>query len=166
MRRITGSIFALSLLTAATACNNGDDSSGSKGVVDSDTLTEDGVTVRLNGDIGTVDVPFIAPVPSKPDDETLSESLQDAATLTVRSDVTGTTANLMDGEWVEEPSGPGEYNWSLNDSRDILTFTFYNETTAGTTLKTDRTYTGTMQIATNPYVENVASTAVAVSVSN
>lgn len=164
MRRITGSIFALSLLAAA-ACSDDGDSSGAKGVVDEDALDADGVTVTLNGDIGTVDVPFIAPVPNKADMMELSDSLDDAASLTVRSDVTGTTANLSDGTWVEgDPSGPGEFNWELNDSRDMLTFTFYNETTAGTTLKTDRTYTGTMQIATNPYVENVASTAVAVEV--
>lgn len=164
MRRFTGSIFALSLVFAATACS--DDPAGeAKGVVDEDTLNSDGVTVRLNGNVGSVDVPFIAPVPSNPTDEALSAALQDAASLTVRSDETGTTANLSDGEWVEgDPSGPGEFNWSLNDDRDSLTFTFYNETTAGTTLKTDRTYTGTMQIASNDYVENVGSTAVAVEV--
>lgn len=164
MKRFTGSLFALSLL-AATACADDDDAGGAKGRVDEAALDADGVTVTLNGNTASVDVPFSEPVPSNPADEALNEALDTAASLSIRSDVTGTTANLADGEWVDgDPSGPGEFNWALNEDRDMLTFTFYNETTAGTTLKTDRTYTASVSISTNAYVENLASTAVAVTV--
>lgn len=132
-----------------------------KGEVDEASLDEDGVTVVLDGDMGTVAVPFLVPVPEVDTPARLSDALEDAVSLQVRSDVTGTTADLSSGRLIEgTPEAAGEFSWALNETRDELTLSFFNETTAGTTLKTDRSYTASLQVTSNEYVEDVPSLAI------
>lgn len=97
----------------------------------------------------------------------MAEELSTAVTFVIRSDVTDSTADIASGTLVTDaaPTAPGQWTFELNEARDAATITFVNEDTAGLTLKTDRTYTGTLAVVPNTYIESVASFTMSVSVS-
>lgn len=130
-----------------------------------DQLTTDGMAVSLSGNVGTATLPLDGSISSTPEDATIQLYVDSAVTITVTSVNTGTSANFTEGTYVEgTPANPGEYTWTLSANRDSVTCTFFNETVAGTTLKTDRTYTAELAVAENPYLETQPSVSVAVSV--
>ena len=120
--------------------------------------------VKIDGDTASVQVPFLEPVPEGADHlEDPELELENAISLTVKSDETGTTANITGGTPVAgDPNEPGEYAWELNEARDEATLTFFNETSAGLTLQTDRTYTAQLQVTENEFLGEVLSTKIRV----
>lgn len=151
--------------SSTDSAGTGGEVEGPKGEVDVVALGG-GLEVTLSGDVGTVVVPFAVAVPEGPSATQLSGALESAASLSLRSDATGVTANLADGELIDgAPSSPGEFSWTLDTERTALELRFFNETPAGTTLKVGNAYTANFSIAANDYVENVPSAAVAITVS-
>jgi hypothetical protein len=163
MKRIAILTLSSSLLVPGCTGDGGGGSSDAKAVVDADAL-QDGVTVLLSGDLGNVEVAFSTPVPEV-DDAQLQAELDGAVSLLVINDDSGVSADLVSGTPLGgEPAGPGEYTWTLSSMRDTAILTFYNETDSGSVLRVDGAYTGTMQIATNAYVESVTALAFPVDV--
>jgi hypothetical protein len=150
--------------TTLAAC--GDDGgvvSLRKGAVDEAEVST-GVTVTLSGRNGTVRVPFVEPVPNVADED-FEEELQGAVSLSVVSAASGSSADLTTGTLVSDsPSGPGEWSWTFNEDRDEATLTFFNESASGLTLKPQNSYSATLTIATNAYVERLPGFAFQVTV--
>jgi hypothetical protein len=144
-------------LVASIGCGDDDGTSTlQKGEVDESMLTS-GVVVSLASGQGSVVVPFSTPVPDVPDDD-FEDEMSGAVSLLVSSNASGASADLMAGTLVSgPPSGPGEYNWSLNGDRDRATMTFFNQTPAGLTLKPGNTYTAQLAVTTNDYVDRVSA---------
>lgn len=128
-----------------------------KGELDISALQDGEWPVRINGDLGVVELPFSTPLPSSIDDlEDPGEEIAEALTLLIESDETETTASLMDGTLVDgAPDEPGEYSCAVNEDRTEATIRFYNESEAGLTVKTDRTYTVMITIDGSDYVEDL-----------
>ena len=125
-----------------------------------------GVTVTLTNanQIGRVKVKFTVPVPNVAD-AAFETSMAAATTLLVEG--TGSlTADLADGTLVDTPNEPNEFTWTLNATRDEATLIFVNADSEGGngTLKTTRTYTATLTIADNTYVEAVPAASFTVTV--
>ncbi len=152
MKKLSAFVLGGAFLVAGCP---GDDPAGiSKGQVDTGTLT-DGVVVTLSGNTGKVEVPMAVPVPET-NDSALEAELRAACALVISSNVTGSTLDISVGSLVESnPAAPGEYAWSINSDRDIITMTFFNQSPGGLTLKTDRTYNVSMSIDTNRYIATV-----------
>lgn len=133
----------------------------SKGVIDVEQIRDSQPwPVSIDGNKASVTVPFLEPVPEGADhlDDPEAE-LEDAVSLVVKSDETGTTANITTGTPVaSSPNEPGEFAWELNTARDEATLTFFNEAPGGLTLKTDRTYTVQVSVTENEFLGEVAST--------
>jgi hypothetical protein len=175
MKNLKAAIVLLSAITLPTV-GCGDDGTGgssdyTKCKVDDGTISN-GVTVALSGEVGSITVPLTEPVPSqfREGESAYSELLDELGdgrvVLTVTSDETLTSANLMDGTAVEgDPSGPGEYTWEVAPDGEDVTLTFWNETSAGTTLKSDRTYTAELSIAFNAVCDGLSSVRIPVTVS-
>ena len=143
--------------TADTSTGSGID----KGVIDVEQMRENQPwPVTLKGDTASVKVPFLEPVPEGADHLDDPEGqLEDAISLIVKSDETGTTANITTGKPVaSDPDKPGEFSWKLNEARDEATLTFFNEAADGLTLKTDRTYTVQVAVTENDYLGEVGTT--------
>lgn len=143
--------------TADTGTGSGVD----KGVIDVEQMrSKQPWPVTLEGDTASVKVPFLEPVPESADH--LSDpktELQKALVLTVKSDETGTTANITTAKPVaSNPNATGEFSWELNADRDEATLTFFNEAAGGLTLKTDRTYTLQLAVTDNKYLGEVPTT--------
>lgn len=153
-------------LGAATLAACGDDGDGAmtlrKGEIDEAALSS-GVSVNISGQTGTVSVPFIEPVPNVPDAD-LEAELEAAVSLFVQSDASGSSADLAAGSIVGSPAGPGEWSWDLNEDRDEATMTFFNESPGGLTLKNGVSYTATMTLTANDYIESVSAFSMAVTV--
>lgn len=164
---------ALVLALALVGCNvdidfpggggGGDDGEedppGSKGQIDRSAM-QAGAVVMLSGSFGTVDVPFIVPVPEgqadtdTDGDQDLEAELAGAVSLIVSSTSTGATVDLTDGTLVDGiPAAPGEWTWGLNGARNRATMTFFNSSSGGLTLKPDLVYDAMLSIASNSYVE-------------
>ena len=150
-------LLALGATPMVSAC--GDDGgvvATRKGVVDEAALTT-GVTVTLSGQTGSLVVPFAEPVPDIDDDD-LVEEVEAAVSLSVRSPASGATADFASGRLVEgTPSAAGEWSFELNDDRDAATLTFFNQSPGGLTLKTSNTYTATLSLSTNRYIERLST---------
>ena len=130
-------------------------------------LTTNGMTITLTGDLGEGTLGFDAPVSDTPTNETLDLYLENAVSINIVSDATSTAASFgeMGVTYVEgTPAAPGEYTWALSADRDSATFTFFNETPGGVTLKNTVAYTAELAVANNPYVTDVPATSVAVNV--
>ncbi|TPV94608.1 MAG: hypothetical protein B7733_14420 [Myxococcales bacterium FL481] len=157
MKKLTACLFGAVLLAG---CADDDPDNGSnKGEVDR-TALEDGLSITLAAEVGSVVVPFSYPVPSA-DDSDLQSALSASVSLVVRNDSSGATANLMSGALVNAtPTASGQYAVALNETRDELTVTFFNETGAGQSLTMAGSYTATLSVATNDYVESLGTTAV------
>ncbi|MBX7078046.1 MAG: hypothetical protein K1X88_02595 [Nannocystaceae bacterium] len=124
----------------------------------------DGVTVELRGEIGSVAVPMLRPVPAA-DDRALEQALRRTTTLVVASVASGASADLATGSLVDgDPAGPGEFSWSLSGGRDQLTLRFFNAAPSGLTLGPGRAYQATLSVADNGYVERVPALAFDVTV--
>ncbi len=137
-------------------CNGDDAVEIRKGIVDTDTL-EAGVVVSIAGSLGTVSVPMSIPVPNVTD-AAFEAELEAACSLVISSNVTGSTLDISVGELITgAPSAPGEYAWAINDARDSITMTFWNQSPSGLTLKTDRDYNVAMAIDNNEYIETLAA---------
>ena len=157
-------ILPVSLVSASfiTGCPSSD--VVSKGVLDEAAL-DAGVTVACVSDICSVDIGLSEPVDGDVAPETLQQFINSTVSLLLTSDATNASANIAEGTPVEgTPSGAGEYSWAFNADRDVVTLNFFNLTTTGLTLKSDVTYTGTVSVTTNPYLENVDAASFAVSV--
>jgi len=128
-----------------------------KGELDIAALQDGEWPVQINGELGVVRLPFSTPLPSSIDDvEDPGEEIADALTLLIESDETETTASLMDGTLVDDvPDEPGEYSCTVNEERTQATIRFFNESDAGLTVKTDRTYTVMITIDGSAYVEDL-----------
>ncbi|MFO0636712.1 MAG: hypothetical protein U0168_28090 [Nannocystaceae bacterium] len=123
----------------------------------------DGVTVTLAGELGSVAVPM-RPVPSA-DDRQLEQALRRTTSLVVASVASGASADLATGSLVDgDPTGPGQFAWSLSPARDQLTLRFFNASPAGLTLTVGRAYQATLSVADNGYVERVPAFAFPVTV--
>jgi hypothetical protein len=140
-----------------TAC--GDDGgvvSLRKGVVDEGALST-GVTVTISGQTGSVQVPFMEPVPDVSDDD-LEAELDGAVSLGVVSAASGAATDLAAGTLVSgTPTGPGQWSWQLNGDRDQATLTFYNQTPGGLTLSPGNPYSATLSLTTNAYIERLSA---------
>ena len=140
---------------AAIGCAGDDTTTISKGEVDVATLEDEGVMVAMAGDVASITVPFVDPVPMASASAVESE-MSDATSLVVSSVASGSSADLSDGTLVEgEPKEPGEYAWELDEERSEMTLTFYNETASGLTLKTGSSYRATLSISENDFVVEV-----------
>ncbi|MGB1698424.1 MAG: hypothetical protein ACPHRO_00630, partial [Nannocystaceae bacterium] len=118
-----------------------------------DDLTTNGMAITLSGDLGSGTLPFDGPINSAPTDGTLALYIDDAVQINIESDTTGTTASFGETgvKYVEDtPAAPGEYTWELNAARDAATFTFFNQTPGGVTLKTTVSYTAELSVSNNP----------------
>ena len=148
------SAFVLGGAFLMVACNGDDTTEIRKGQVDEDMLSA-GVQVTIAGDVGTVDVPMALPVPNVTNSQ-LEGELQAACAFTLSSDQSGATVDILAGNLVDgDPASPGDYSYSINDARDTITVSFYNQSPGGLTVKTDRTYTAAMAIEFNDYIEVV-----------
>lgn len=126
-----------------------------KGEVDEGALGS-GVTVNIKGNTGTIIVPFSEPIPEV-DDEMFEDEMSGAVALIVSSPRSGATVDLMAGALVSgEPAAPGEFTWDVNEARDEVLMSFYNEAPGGLTLKAGREYEVQLSISTNDYVERVS----------
>ena len=115
---------------------------------------ESGVTATLSGDIGTVQLVFMVPIPDHGDDDDLQAELSNAVSLVVTSNATGVTTDLVSGTIVEStPMAPGEWTWELDGDRNEATITFFNEVNGGTALDASATYDAALSIAPNDYIE-------------
>ncbi|MCA9653399.1 MAG: hypothetical protein H6712_05745 [Myxococcales bacterium] len=163
MNRSTG-VLALCLLTSALGCNDSPtEVTADKGKIDRAAL-EGGITIQINGDVGSVSVPFEVAVPEASGDsdgdgdQLLEDELSAAVSLVVTSNVSGSTADLSSGTIVDAaPAGPGEWSWTLNGSRDMATMEFFNSSVSGLTLKPENTYSAMLSVASNGYVETEAA---------
>ena len=144
-------------LVGCTVDHEPSSGSSEKGEVDIELLQSTDWPVTIDGDVGTVALPFARPVPNSVFNiDDVKAELSDSVIMTVRSDETGVTANLADSAPVDlDPANPGDFSWELNPDRDQATLTFYNETPGGLTLKTDRTYTVNVEITENDYVKTL-----------
>lgn len=148
-------ILPISLVSASLLTGCPSDEVISKGVLDEAALSA-GAAVACVSDVCTVDIGLEQPVDGDVAPETLQQFINSTTSVLIQSDMTGTSANLTEGTAVEgTPAAAGEYSWTFNDARDNVTLSFFNLTTSGLTLKADRTYTGTVSVSTNPYLENV-----------
>jgi hypothetical protein len=133
-----------------------------KGKIDLTALRKDAWPVALTGDLATVTVPFSQAVPGWGATDgfgKVRDALEKSVSLLVRSDETNITAALTKGMAVDAtPKGPGEFSWKLNAKRKSATITFWNATSDGLTLKSDRTYTVQFTITANDYLETLPST--------
>jgi hypothetical protein len=144
-------------LGALAAVGCGDDSSTStgKGEVDVATLEDEGVMVAMAGDVASITVPFIDPVPMA-SGSAVENEMSDATSLVVSSVASGSSADISDGTMVDgEPTEPGEFSWELDEERSEMTLTFYNETTSGLTLESGSSYRATLAISENDFVVEV-----------
>jgi hypothetical protein len=113
--------------------------------------------VAVDGAIGSVVVPFSTPLPNVPTDEFI-DAMDGAVTMRVVSNASGAAADLMVGQAVDvDPTGPGQFSWSMSSDRTQATFVFYNETEGGMSLSPGATYTVQFSITANDYVERVSS---------
>ncbi len=158
MKRLSATSLAILLL--APAC--GDDSVEAQlGKVDTEALTA-GPSVVLSGDLGTVEVPLVRPLPAG-DDEDVASDLSGTVSLVVSSRETGATADLAAGSLVPtNPAAPGEYAWSIDDERTTVTLEFYNQTPGGLTLKVGRTYDVEFAVQPNGWIDIVPTMAFSV----
>ncbi len=117
----------------------------------------DGVTVRLEGALGTVGLPFVDPVPEV-DDLVFQEELEGAVGLFVVSELSGAAADLGAGTVVDgTPAAAGEYSWTLDEERTEVTLTFFNESPGGLTLNIGQPYSAQLSITANAYVERLSA---------
>ncbi|MDH5670739.1 MAG: hypothetical protein OEZ06_01230 [Myxococcales bacterium] len=157
-------LLILFCAVALAACSSDTDPGGSgdlKGTVDIKQLTAGDWPVSVSDGVSTVEVPFSNAVPESAlaAEVDPGAEIAGAVFLNVKSDETGATANLTDGELVDgDPTGPGEFTWELNDARDLATLTFWNATGEGLTLKTDRTYTAQIAITKNDFIDTLLAT--------
>lgn len=138
-----------------------------RGRVDSGSLT-DGVMVSISGSVGTISVPFEVEVPSVSDSD-FQDEMDGSVSLLVTSQASGASADIGVGIALEDigatPGAPGEFTWELNSDRDEATLTFFNETPAGLTLKSDRMYFADFSVGPNDYVETLSAISFEVGVS-
>lgn len=121
-----------------------------KGEIDRDALSG-GVDVTISSGIGTVSMPFSVAVPNVDDFE---DEIDGAISLVVSNDESGTTVDLTSGTAVSgSPSDPGEWSWDLNRDRDRGSFEFFNETVDGQALRSSDSYTATLSVSSNDYLE-------------
>jgi hypothetical protein len=153
----------LAIMIAASGCADDvpEPPRADKGVVDEAALAG-GVVVVLDAQTGQLTVPFVEPVPATEggtggNGDEFEDQLSGAVSLVVSSDVSGTTANLVSGILVDSaPTAAGQWTWSFNEANDAAALTFFNQTTAGLTLDPANTYSATLGVGTNDYVENVS----------
>ena len=102
-------------------------------------------------------------------DSDFQDEMDGAVSLFVTSQASGASADLGAGTALDDiggtPGAPSEFTWSLNSDRDEATLTFYNETPAGLTLKSDRLYFADFSVSSNDYVENLSAISFEVAVS-
>jgi hypothetical protein len=131
-------------------------------------LQQNGVAVQIDGTLASATIPMCGAVSTAPSDATLELYFYGSVSITVTSDTTGISANLADNGvvYVEGvPTFPGEYTWSLNDPlRDAWTVSFYNETPFGRMLKVGGSYTATVSVGDNPFIEHLPPLDVAITV--
>lgn len=161
MTRFTILLIAAAALIGCTTNTRPGEPVFGKGEVDIDQLRAADWPVAVDGDLGTVEIPFVEPIPPVADDiEDPAAEIARVLELMIRSDETGTTVNITDGTYLDsDPTGLGEFTCSLNSGRDVATVTFWNESSDGLTLKTDRTYTVQITIQDNDYVETLPANA-------
>ena len=93
----------------------------------------DVVTVTLMGTAGELTLQLTNPLPEA-DDATLIAMLDDGTVgLNVANEETGVNFDLIEGQYSESISLPGDYNMDLSTDRRTLTINFFNEID-GTTL--------------------------------
>jgi hypothetical protein len=167
----SSTVFAV-LILGLSAVSCGDDAVSQpprKGEIDRAAL-EAGVVVTIDGDLGTVTLPFSVAVPAiggdtGGGDDQLQSELEGAVSLVVTSSSSGATADLASGSIVEQaPASTGEWNWVLTDDRETANMTFFNSAAGGLTLKSSVSYDAVLSVATNEYIESDDSIAFGVTV--
>ncbi|MEM7159870.1 MAG: hypothetical protein AAF799_43925 [Myxococcota bacterium] len=162
MGRLVCSSSLLAVLVLATGCPDDVVTQGDARL-DVDELA-DGVTVEIEGALGTVELPFELPVPEVGDEEFETE-MERSVSLFIASDMSGAAADLAVGTPVDgTPAAPGEFAWSLDEDRELVTLTFFNESPGGLTLKPGRPYSAQLSVTSNRYVLSVAAISFAVTV--
>lgn len=164
MKNITTVATAvLSITLGLTACTGEVtfDHTG-RGVVDVVALGSECV-VTLDSNTGTVDVPMVIAVPEI-EGVTIAEVMNSAVSFTVKNNVTGITVNLTEGDLVTgTPSAIGEWMWTIDDTRTLITVTFYNESSEGV-LGIGGDYSATLTVNHNYVLERVGTFAFDVTV--
>lgn len=163
---ISGMIRVASTITLAAVVNCSDPKEvfpPEKGKVDHVAL-QNGVTVTLADELGSLSVPFIIPV-DYDDEEDFRDALTSAVTLVVTSSTTGVTADLVSGILVDEaPDDEGEWNFVFVDGGSEADLTFFNRTTDDLTLKVDAPYEALLSIAENDYIVALPAISVPITV--
>ncbi|MFO0636713.1 MAG: hypothetical protein U0168_28095 [Nannocystaceae bacterium] len=164
--------FTLAIATLVTvACSEDTTDSGVAKVDVTDPaamLDPDGdgqASAKVEGDVASMDLELDDPLPELPFriDGTEDAAVLDvvaALEIVVSSPDSGTSVSLTsDGTMVPSPpSGPGEWSVELSDDRRKLTFTFYNETREGLTLKVGKAYDVVYSLGENCCVGEVPAT--------
>jgi len=127
--------------------DGGTDTGGLYSIDDNLTMV---VSVSLMGNNGELTLSLINPLPAA-DDTTLITMLEDGTLgLNVNNEETNVNFDLVEGQYSDSISLPGDYNMSLNPERTTLTINFFNEID-GTTLHAGGNYMATITVASNSY---------------
>lgn len=106
------------------------------------------VTVTLMGNSGELTLQLTNALPQA-DDATLIAMLEDGTLgLNVTNEETNVNFDLVEGQYSESISLPGDYNMSLSPDRTTLTIDFFNEI-EGTTLHSGGDYMATISVSAN-----------------
>jgi hypothetical protein len=157
MKRTTLFTLAVAFMFLAAGCSAITDFDKPKdagpdggGLYSIDTNLSSIVTVTLMGSSGELTLSLTNPLPQA-DDATLIGMLEDGTLgLNVANEETDVNFNLVEGQYSESISLPGDYNMGLNPERTSLTINFFNEI-EGTTLHAGGDYMATIDVATNSY---------------
>jgi len=115
-------------------------------------MLEAGVTVSIQGSVGSVSVPFTEEIPDVSASD-FQDELDGAVSLLVTSTVSGASADIVSGTLVDGmPAAAGEFSFEIAADRMSVTMSFFNETSSGLTLKAGNTYSAQLSISINEYV--------------
>jgi len=142
---------------ALSACTDDGGVSPRKAIVDTGALSA-GVTVTIDGNLGSVSVPFTTAVPEGVSVAEFEDELDGAISLLITSSVTGMSADIVSGSLVDTtPAIAGEFTWEMAPDRLSVTLTFFNETSTGLSLHAGSTYVAQLSISTNEYVQRLSA---------
>jgi hypothetical protein len=110
------------------------------------------VTVTLMGTAGELTLQLTNPLPTADDATLIALLTEGTVALNVTNEETNVNFNLVEGQYNDSISLPGDYNMSLNPERTALTINFFNEVGAdGSTLHSGGDYMATITVSQNAY---------------
>lgn len=110
------------------------------------------VTVTLMGTSGELTLQLTNPLPQADDATLIALLTNGTVALNVTNEETNVNFNLIEGQYSESISLPGDYNMSLSPERTTLTINFFNEVGVnGSTLHSGGDYMAQITVSQNDF---------------